>query len=313
MSDQKPNDDGVNEDDENDELTDEEQQRLDEAVREEEGRKGLDFIVSVADERIKAYFTQNWPVMIHEVAGAVAEKINIEDIAVKAAKVFENRWNEQARANQAAAGGGGSDANPPTVDGSGNGGDGRDDLGFLNDIPEPDGSNSATQSRSGTNQAKQAVASLGMEIVSDPFGSLDKAVNTIANAISKFKPPPTAPRHDLDILEDIAGRKPWMIDIFASQDPMAPAEKLAEALHAGLKSGMGLAETMQKYNIRTGLGKKSPKFEVPKVEVGTPEPVVVTTPAAAPAEPIVTPPTVAVMAQEPNPNRRRRKLSDVVQ
>ena len=275
-------------------------------------------MVGVADERIARYFRENWAAMIAEVAGAVAEKINVEAIAVKAAKIFEDRWNEQARQNQAARaaanGGDGDDgaAGGVTANGGGGGrdGGGGDDLGFLGDIQSGDGSNSQPKPAPVITDAKQAVASAGLRALADPVDTIERVAEVIFKLQDRRKPP-AIPRNDFDVVAEIAQRRPEVVDYYASPDPLAPGEKLGEMLQAGVKSGMRISESMAKASA--GLSRKAPKFEVPKIELVDSTPTPTPTPAPTPEptpEPAVA--VVAPMAQDPTPKRRRRKLSDVV-
>ncbi len=290
----------------------------DNQAQDDQARAGLDFIAAVADERIKRYFTDNWPAMIREVAGAVAEKINFEAIAVQAEKIFEDRWNEQARQNQAARaaakdgnGDGGDDGAAGGVTangGGGGGGDGGGGLGFLGDIQSGDGSNSEPQLApvAQAEDPKQAVAIAGLRLLEDPMGAIERAIEMWGKVQDRRKPPPV-PRNEYEVVAEIAARNPNLVNYFASEDPIAPAEKLGEMLSAGVKSGMRISEGIVKQ--ATGLTKRAPKFVVPKVELVDPPPP---SPQPTPATPEPVAPVVAPMAQDPAPKRRRRKLSDVV-
>ena len=306
MSEPTPND-GNPEDE-----TPEDEQAQDNQAQDEQARAGIDFIAAVADERIKRYFKDNWPDMIGEVAGAVAEKINVEGIAVKAAKIFEDRWNEAAAKNQVKAtgadGGGGGGGSRPTAEGSDGGGDGGDDLGFLTDLPSGDASNSQPLPAPVPEDPKQAVALAGLRALADPVDTIERVADVIVKLLERRKPP-TVPRNDFDVVAEIAKRRPEVVDYYASPDPLAPGEKLGEMLQAGVKSGMRISETMAKH--ASGLSRRAPKFEVPKVELVDPPrrtpPTPPTPPTPEPAAAVVAP-----MAQDPAPKRRRRKLSDVV-
>ena len=270
----------------------------------DQDRAGLDYLVSVADTRIQLYFDQNWPAMMAEVVSAISEKISPEQVAVRAEQIFETRWREEAARRQAAtADGGGGGGNGPRPTSSGAGG-GDDDAAFLNDVPDGDAGDQASRPMPHALDRKQAVAIAGLRFLEDPFGHLERGVNLFYDIQDRRRP--KTPRDDLTMIEDLAARRRWLIDVFASPDPMAPAEKLAEAMAAGARSGMSVAEAMAKFNIRGVTSRPAPRFKPPKIETDAAAP----TPAPAPA-PAPTSEPVASMAQD-RPARRRRRLQDAV-
>ncbi|KKN13742.1 hypothetical protein LCGC14_1003240 [marine sediment metagenome] len=305
MSEQTPNDDQAQ-----DENPEDDQAQNNERSREEEATAGIDFIAAVSDERIKRYFTDNWAMMVNEIAGAVVEKTNIDGIAVKAAKILEDRWNAAAAKNQAArAAANGDDgddgaAGGVAANGGGDGGGGDGDLSFVDDISGGDGSNSKPQSAPVAQDPKQAVAIAGMRLLSDPVDAIERLAEVWGKVQDRRKPR-AAPRNEYDVIAEIASRNPDLVNYFSAPDPMSAPDQLARAMFAGAKSGMSFAEAVAKYDLKGGLSKKAPKFEVPKVDLVDPAPAPAPTPE--PAAPVVAP-----MGQDPAAKRRRRRLSDVV-
>lgn len=270
-------------------------------------RAGMDFLVSIADgradERIKLFFDANWPVMMEAVADRVAEKIPIDQVAVKAEALFEQRWKREAAKRQAAAdgaGSGGSNGHRPTESGGGGGSGGDDDLAFLNGVPDSEDGGQAASNLPVAQDRKQAAAIGGIKMLEDPLGTLERAANLVFDIMDRRRPQ-TPQRNDLDVIEDLASRRPWLIDTFASQDPQTAPQRLADAMAAGARSGLSVAEAWAKYGMR-GAGKPPPTWKPPAIEMEPPAPP--TTPPPAPAP-------VAAMAQDQS-SRRRRRLQDTV-
>ena len=296
------------------------------AKTEQQQLAGLDFLTALADERadqrITAYFDQNWPAMVDEIATKIGERIDPEKVAIRAEQIFETRWRQEAAARrQAAAGGdgGGDNGQRPTASGADGDGGNDDDLTFLNNVPAGDAGDQAAPSMPISTDRKQALAIAGLRFLEDPIGYFERGAN-VALDIWDRRRPKTPPRNDLDLIEDLAKRRPYLIDIFATPDPMSAPDRIADAMYAGANSGMRVAEAMARHNIRDATRRPAPRFKPPKVEVEpatpTPKPTPAEAPAPTPAEapvptPEPTPEPVAPMAQEKRPARRRR-LRDVV-
>ncbi len=291
-----------------DQLPDEDQQQ--DPEMNDQTRAGMDFLVSIADgradERIKVFFDANWPTMLDAVADRVVAKLPIDQIAEQAERLFESRWKEESAKRQAAAagGGGGSNGRPPTE--SGGAGQGNDDASFLNAVPGGDGEAPAAPAPVVSADRKEAAAVGALRLLEDPLGTIERGANLIFDIMDRRRPQ-TPQRNDLDVVEDLANRRPYLIDMFASQDPASAPEKLATAMMDGAKSGMSVAEAWGKYMSRGSAGKAPPTWKPPAIEVEA-KPVPSADPEPTP-DPSPTP--VATMGQD-RPARRRRRLEDVV-
>jgi hypothetical protein len=261
-------------------------------------REGLEFLVNVADQRIIAWMDANMPAVTQEVVKQVvdqlSQKINPDEIAVRAERIFEQRWNAEAtRRRQAAGGGGGRNGTGRTATGGEDeGGDG--DASFLDQVEGGD-QEAHDLAPVAVTDRKQAVAAGAFKLLEDPLGSLERMLTLTFDVMDRRRPQQPQ-RHDLDVLEEIASRRPYLVDLFASQDPGSAPERLAQAMYDGARSGLSVAEAMAKYNLRDATRKPPPKWKPPEIDV--------------PKARTVQPAAAAPVAQD-RP-RRRRRLKDAV-